>query len=48
MRESCEGKQIARSGRKCDDGVEVGEEGSNNQEGVKWYDFDEDVMVVLH
>ncbi|KAJ8428909.1 hypothetical protein Cgig2_011651 [Carnegiea gigantea] len=35
VRDCSEGKQIARSGRKCDDGVEVGEEGGNNQVGVK-------------
>ncbi|KAJ8450566.1 hypothetical protein Cgig2_020203 [Carnegiea gigantea] len=27
--------QLVRSGRKCDDGVEVGEEGGNNQVGLK-------------
>ncbi|KAJ8424836.1 LOW QUALITY PROTEIN: hypothetical protein Cgig2_031571 [Carnegiea gigantea] len=31
-----------RSGRKCDDSVEVGEEGGNNQARVKRYDFDKD------
>ncbi|KAJ8425202.1 hypothetical protein Cgig2_000551 [Carnegiea gigantea] len=34
VRDCYEGKQIARSGRKCNDGVEVGEEGSNNQAEV--------------
>ncbi|KAJ8420118.1 hypothetical protein Cgig2_032310 [Carnegiea gigantea] len=36
VRDCGEGRQIARSGRKCDDGVEVGEEGCNNQAGEKW------------
>ncbi|KAJ8430689.1 hypothetical protein Cgig2_018415 [Carnegiea gigantea] len=36
VRDCCEGKQIPRSGRMCDDGVEVGAEGGNNQAGVKY------------
>ncbi|KAJ8435830.1 LOW QUALITY PROTEIN: hypothetical protein Cgig2_009107 [Carnegiea gigantea] len=35
VRDFREGKQIARSGRKYDDVVEVGVEGGNNQVGVK-------------
>ena len=30
VRDFCKGKQIARSGRKCNDSVEVGEEDNNN------------------
>ncbi|KAJ8422831.1 hypothetical protein Cgig2_022182 [Carnegiea gigantea] len=35
VRDTGEGKQIARSGGKCNDGEEVGEERSNNEVGVK-------------
>ncbi|KAJ8422109.1 hypothetical protein Cgig2_011152 [Carnegiea gigantea] len=35
VRDCHDGKLLARTGRKCDDGVEVGREGSNNQAGVK-------------
>ncbi|KAJ8421054.1 hypothetical protein Cgig2_015014 [Carnegiea gigantea] len=42
VRDFHEGKQIARSGGKYDDGVEVGEEGGNKQVRVKLYDFDKD------
>ncbi|KAJ8431304.1 hypothetical protein Cgig2_018376 [Carnegiea gigantea] len=35
VRDTGEGKQIARSGRKCNDGEEVGEEHGNNETGVK-------------
>lgn len=34
-----EGKQIARSTGKCNDGEEVGEERNNNEAGGKRYDF---------
>ncbi|KAJ8437374.1 LOW QUALITY PROTEIN: hypothetical protein Cgig2_020393 [Carnegiea gigantea] len=39
VRDIGEGKQIARSGGKCNDGEEVGEERGNNKAGVKQYDF---------
>ena len=40
VRDIGEGKQIARSGGKCNDGEEVSEERDNNEVGVKRYDFD--------
>ena len=40
VRDIGEGKQIAISGGKCNDGAEVGEERDNNEAGVKQYDFD--------
>ncbi|KAJ8446385.1 hypothetical protein Cgig2_019278 [Carnegiea gigantea] len=42
-RDTGEGKQIGRSGRKCNDVQEVGEERGNNEAGIKRYDFCTDV-----
>jgi len=48
VRDTGEGKKMARSRGKCNDGEEVGEECDNNEAGVKRYDFDKDVIVILH
>jgi len=48
VRDIGEGKEIVRSGGKCNDGEKVCEQRGNNETGVKRYDFDKHVIVVLH
>ena len=42
-----DGKLLARTGRKCDDGVEVGGEGGHEQAGGKRYIFNTYVIIEL-